>query len=80
MSVRHSNRSTGAVMTAIVSDGIWTLLAAVILLLPAVHWGRPFVFGDTPYYWGWGGDVLEALQKPWPRPGQPWVPGRSLHG
>jgi hypothetical protein len=55
-------------------------LAAAILLLPALVWGRPFVFGDTAYYWGWGGDILDALQRPWPGAGQPWVAGRTLHG
>jgi hypothetical protein len=61
-------------------DAAWVLLAALILLLPAMVWGRPFVFGDTIFYYGWGGDVLDALQRPWPHPGQPWVAGRSLHG
>ncbi|MDR3512790.1 MAG: hypothetical protein P4L73_14230 [Caulobacteraceae bacterium] len=55
-------------------------LAALILLLPAIAWGRPFVFGDTAYYWGWGGDILDAIRQPWPHPGQPWTPGRSLSG
>ena len=61
-------------------DAAWVLLAAVILLLPAMVWGRPFVFGDTIFYDGWGGDVLDALQRPWPHPAQPWAAGRSLHG
>ena len=52
----------------------------MILLLPAVFWGRPFVFYDTPTYWGWGRDIVEALQHPWPRPGQAWIAGRPLHG
>lgn len=65
---------------SIIKDGAWVALAAAVLLLPALVWGRPFVFGDTAYYWGWGGDILEALQRPWPGPGQPWVGGRTLHG
>jgi hypothetical protein len=67
-------------MTTTMSDAAWVLVAAGVLLLPAILWGRPFVFGDTLYYDGWGGDVLDALQRPWPHPGQPWVTGRSLHG
>jgi hypothetical protein len=65
---------------SIIRDGAWVALAAAILLLPALLWGRPFVFGDSAYYWGWGGDILDALQRPWPGPGQPWVGGRTLHG
>lgn len=80
MSFNRSSRSSVAAMAAIASDAAWAPLAAVILLAPAILWGRPFVFGDTPYYWGWGGDILDALQRPWPGPGQPWAPGRSLHG
>ena len=75
-----SVRAAGAAMTTTMSDAAWVLLAAAVLLLPAILWGRPFVFGDTLYYDGWGGDVLDALQRPWPHPGQPWVTGRSLHG
>jgi len=65
---------------SLIRDGAWVALAAAILLMPALIWGRPFVFGDTAYYWGWGGDILDALQRPWPAPGQPWVGGRTLHG
>ena len=54
---------------SIMKDGAWVALAATILLMPALLWGRPFVFGDTAYYWGWGGDILDALQRPWPGPG-----------
>jgi hypothetical protein len=56
------------------------LLAAGILLAPALLWGRPFVFYDTPAYWGWGRDIVEALRHPWPHAGQAWILGRSLHG
>jgi hypothetical protein len=56
------------------------LLAAAILLLPAMIWGRPFVFYDTPAYWGWGRDVVEALARPWPHAGQAWIPGRPMYG
>jgi hypothetical protein len=66
-------------MTALV-EMAWLLAATAAMLAPALLWGRPFVFGDTPYYWAWGGDILDALQRPWPHPGQLWVTGRSLHG
>jgi hypothetical protein len=56
------------------------LLGAALLLAPAIVWGRPFVFFDTPAYWGWGRDIVEALAQPWPHPGQAWISGRSLHG
>lgn len=56
------------------------LLGAGVLLAPAMFWGRPFIFYDTPAYWGWGRDIVEALRHPWPHPGQPWIPGRPLHG
>jgi hypothetical protein len=69
-------RSVGAVL----GDSAWVLAAAALLLAPAAIWGRPFVFGDTVYYWSWGHDLLDALQRPWPHPGQAWAPGRTLHG
>ncbi len=59
---------------------VWVPAGAIILLLPAVLWGRPFVFYDTPAYWGWGRDIYEALLRPWPQAGQPWIAGRPLHG
>jgi hypothetical protein len=55
-------------------------LAAALLLAPALIWSRPFIFYDTPVYWGWGRDVVEALQHPRPRVGQPWIDGRPLNG
>ena len=67
-------------MTTALRRPVWILAAAAILLLPAVLWGRPFVFYDTPAYWGWGRDIYEALQRPWPQAGQPWIAGRPLHG
>jgi hypothetical protein len=67
-------------MTTVLRRLVWILAAAAILLLPAVLWGRPFVFYDTPAYWGWGRDIGEALLRPWPQAGQPWIAGRPLHG
>jgi hypothetical protein len=67
-------------MSGAVRDGGLMLCAAIMMMTPAIVWGRPFVFGDTPFYWSWGGDILEALQRPWPQPGQPWELGRSVHG
>ena len=57
----------------------WIAIGAAILLSPAVVWGRPFIFFDTPDYWGWGRDTVAALARPWPHPGQPWI-GRALYG
>jgi hypothetical protein len=67
-------------MTAAMRNLFWILAASAILLLPAILWGRPFVFYDTPAYWGWGRDLYEALQRPWPQAGQPWIAGRPLYG
>jgi hypothetical protein len=58
----------------------WILVASAILLIPAGLWGRPFVFYDTPIYWGWGRDIVEALGRHWPQAGQAWVSGRPLYG
>jgi hypothetical protein len=60
--------------------GLLVLLGAGVLLAPAIFWGRPFVFYDTPAYWGWGRDIVEAVRHPWPHPGQAWISGRPLHG
>ena len=38
----------------------------LILLLPALIAGRPFVFWDTPVFYGWGHDILAAIRRPWP--------------
>jgi hypothetical protein len=65
---------------ALLADVAWVLLAAALLMAPAAVWGRPFVFGDSVYYWGWGGDILDALVRPWPHASQAWVHGRTLHG
>ena len=67
-------------MTSSIRSLLWISAGAAVLLLPAVLWGRPFVFYDTPAYWGWGRDIVEALQRPWPHAGQPWIAGRPLHG
>jgi hypothetical protein len=67
-------------MKAAISGVAWVILGAVVLLLPAIVWGRPLIFGDSPAYWGWGRDIVEALQQPWPKPGQPWPAHRVLHG
>jgi hypothetical protein len=67
-------------MTSVLRHLFWVLAGAIILLAPAIWQGRPFVFYDTPAYWGWGRDIFEALLRPWPHAGQPWIPGRALHG
>jgi hypothetical protein len=66
--------------TAALRSLFWILVASAILLIPAALWGRPFVFYDTPIYWGWGRDIVLALQHPWPHAGQAWVVGRPLYG
>ena len=43
---------------------IWT--AAFVLLLPAILIGRPFVYWDTPTFYGWGHDILQAIRHHWP--------------
>ena len=50
-------------MTSSIRSLLWISAGAAVLLLPAVLWGRPFVFYDTPAYWGWGRDIVEALAK-----------------
>lgn len=62
------------------TDAAWVIAAAALLLAPAALFSRPFVFGDTVYYWGWGGDILDALARPWPHGAAPWIHGRTLHG
>ena len=47
------------------TEALWIALAAAVLLVPALAYGRPFVFGDTAYYWTWGGDVLDADDSWW---------------
>ena len=37
-----------------------------LLLLPALAAGRPFVYWDTPTFYGWGHDILSAIRNPWP--------------
>lgn len=39
---------------------------AVILLLPAIVTGRPFIYWDTPTFYSWGHDILTAIGHPWP--------------
>ena len=34
--------------------------------MPAIAAGRPFVYWDTPTFYGWGHDVVAALRQPWP--------------
>lgn len=43
------------------------LLAAAVLLLPALLiGGRPLIYWDTPTFYGWGRDIIEAVKNPWP--------------
>jgi len=42
------------------------MAGALVLLLPAMIVGRPFIFWDTPTFYGWGHDVMAAIRQPWP--------------
>lgn len=43
------------------------LAAAALLLLPAFLIGeRPFIYWDTPTFYSWGHDILQAIKSPWP--------------
>lgn len=61
------------------ADLLILLGVSAALLAPSWIWGRPFVFGDSAFYVGWGHDILDALTRPWPRRGAEWISGRSLH-
>jgi hypothetical protein len=49
-----------------VRTALWVLLGAVILMVPALIFGRPFIFWDTSTYYGWGHDIVAAIREPWP--------------
>jgi hypothetical protein len=44
----------------------WIMIGGVILLIPAMIVGRPFIFWDTPTFYSWGHDILAAIGTPWP--------------
>jgi hypothetical protein len=47
--------------------GAFTVFAgALILLVPAVLVGRPFIFWDTPTFYSWGHDIVAAINDHWP--------------
>src|SRR6476646_1931414 len=52
-------------------------IGAVILLVPAMLSGRPFIFYDTWVFYMWGRDVIAAAGHPWPVHGA-FPAGRSL--
>jgi hypothetical protein len=56
---------------------IFVATGAVLLLVPAVLSGRPFIYYDTWEFYSWGQDVLAAISNPWPA-GQPFPIGRDL--
>ena len=41
-------------------------LGTLILLLPALTLGRPFIFWDTSTFYDWGRDIVAAIRHPWP--------------
>src|SRR5262245_57422500 len=53
------------------------VVGAVILLVPALLSGRPFIFYDTWEFHSWGRDVLAAIIHPWPT-AEPFPAGRQL--
>lgn len=52
-------------------------LGALVLLLPAIIYRRPFIYHDTWEFYGWGHDILAAVRHPWPSTG-PFPSGRGL--
>ena len=46
--------------------GAAVALGTLVLLLPAIACGRPFIFWDTPTFYSWGHDILAAIRQPWP--------------
>src|SRR5438874_11785282 len=64
-----SQRSRGALPGKRLSGmriALLTLTGAALLLLPAFLFGRPWVYWDTPTFYGWGHDIVEAIRHPWP--------------
>ncbi len=69
-------RSSGAITVSAASTAhptarpwrtaILIAVGATLLLLPALATGHPFVYWDTPTFYGWGHDILAAVSKPWP--------------
>ena len=53
-------------MGNIKTSSLLILAGTVILLLPALVAGRPFIYWDTPTFYSWGHDILAAVSKPWP--------------
>ena len=53
------------------------LAGCIVLLLPALLSGRPFIYWDTPTFYGWGHDILAAIRRPWP-PLADFPPHRGL--
>ncbi len=42
------------------------LAGTTLLLLPAVFIRHPFIYWDTPTFYSWGHDILQAIRHPWP--------------
>ena len=62
---------------AITKPGALILAGCIVLLLPALFSGRPFIYWDTPTFYGWGHDIVAAIRHPWP-PLADFPPHRGL--
>jgi hypothetical protein len=60
-----------------IASVLLVVVGALILSVPAILSGRPFVYYDTWEFYGWGRDVLAAIGDPWPAHG-PFPVGRNL--
>lgn len=69
-------RQKNGIVSALVEAG-WIAAGAILLLIPALVSGRPFIFYDSWVFYMWGKDVLAAISHPWPAVGQ-FPAGRNL--
>jgi len=42
------------------------LFGTLLLLVPALMTGHPFIYWDTPTFYSWGHDIVAAVERPWP--------------
>lgn len=70
-------RSKGTWLRSLITPAIVIAVGVLVLLLPALIYGRPFIYVDTWAFYGWGHDILAAIRHPWPSSG-PFPTGREL--
>jgi hypothetical protein len=70
-------RSKGTWLRSLITPAIVIAVGVLVLLLPALIYGRPFIYFDTWAFYGWGHDILAAIRHPWPSSG-PFPTGREL--